>query len=58
MDLLQSKSDKELQQSLLAEIAKANKEIKDAQGDIKKAQSRLGFTVAVLNELINRGKDL
>jgi len=57
MDLIESKTNDELHRSLLAEIAKANKEIKDAQGDIKKAQSRLGFSLAVLNSLINRGKD-
>lgn len=57
MDLLETKTDLELHKSLLAEVAKANNELKAAQADIKKAQSRLGFTVAVANELINRGKD-
>jgi formate-dependent nitrite reductase cytochrome c552 subunit len=57
MDLLKNKTNQELHKSLLAEVAKAKKELKDAQSDVSKAQSRLGFTVAALNELINRGND-
>jgi hypothetical protein len=51
---LDSKTDGELLRSLLAENAKAANEIRCAQGDLAKAQSRLSFTVAVLNELIHR----
>ena len=54
MDILDNKSDKELLQSLLAEIAKANAEIRCAQGDIMKAQNRIRFATLLVNELIQR----
>jgi hypothetical protein len=57
MEVLDNKSDKDLLDSLLAEIAKARNEIKCARGDLEKAQSRLGFLVVVANELINRQGD-
>ena len=56
MDLLKGKTDEELIKSVLAEIAKAQNEIKCARGDIDKAQSRLGFLIVLANELINRQK--
>jgi hypothetical protein len=57
MDVLDNKSDKELLESLIAEIAKAKNEIKCARGDLEKAQSRIGFLVVLANELINRKED-
>jgi len=51
---IDSKTDTDLLRSLLAEVAKATNEMRCAQGDIQKAQSRLQFTVAVINELIQR----
>ena len=57
MDILDKKTDKELLQSTLAEVAKANNEIKCAQNDINKAQSRLKFVVMMCNNLIDRAKD-
>jgi len=57
MELLDKKSDKELLDSCLAELAKATNEIKCAQGDLAKAQSRLGFLVVLSNELIKRQGD-
>lgn len=57
MDILDNKTDTELLQSALAEVAKANNEIKCAQNDINKAQSRLKFVVMLCNNLINRKKD-
>lgn len=54
MDVIASKNDKELLQSLLAEIAKAQNEIKCARGDIEKAQSRMRFLILIANELIDR----
>lgn len=57
MDLLENKTDKELLQSLLAELAKAKNELKCARGDIDKATSRITFLVAVANELISRNRD-
>lgn len=54
MDILQHKSDQELLDSILAEIAKSTNEIRCAQGDIQKANSRMTFALAAINELINR----
>lgn len=57
MDILDTKTDKELMESLLAEIAKSQNEIKCAQGDILKAQSRIKFATLVVNTLIERHGD-
>jgi hypothetical protein len=57
MDLLDRKTDKELEQSLLAEVAKASNEIKCARADLEKATNRLSFLLVVINKLINRQKD-
>jgi hypothetical protein len=57
MDLLDNKTDQELEQSLLAEIAKAQNELRCAKADIDKAQGRLKFCILVANTLINRSKD-
>lgn len=57
MKLLNNKTDSELFQSLVAEIAKARNEISCAQGDLNKAHNRINFLVAVANELIQRKKD-
>lgn len=57
MDILDSKTDKELLQSLIAEIAKATNEIKCARGDIDKAQGRIKFLLVVAHTLIKRQGD-
>lgn len=57
MDILDSKTDKELLQSLIAEIAKATNEIKCARGDIDKAQGRIKFLLVVAHTLIQRQGD-
>ena len=57
MDILDQKTDRELEQSLLAEVAKASNEIKCARQDLEKATSRISFVLAVANKLINRQKD-
>jgi hypothetical protein len=57
MHILEQKSDLELDQSLLAEIAKATNEIRCAKADLEKASSRLTFCIAIANELINRKGD-
>ena len=54
MDVLDSKSRYELLQSLLAEIAKANNEIRCAQRDVHKALSRIQFATVLVNELMDR----
>ena len=55
-DLMDNKSDDELLQSMIAEVAKANNEIACAKRDIEKATSRLNFLVVLANKLINRRK--
>jgi len=56
MQILNTLNDEELNKTLVAEIAKARNELKCAQEDIKKANSRLSFLVALTNELNNRSK--
>lgn len=57
MDIIENKTDKELLQSLIAEIAKATNELKCARGDIDKAQSRIKFLIVLAHELMNRQGD-
>lgn len=57
MDVIDNKNDKELLQSMVAEIAKASNEIKCARGDIEKAQSRIKFLTLLIHELIDRQGD-
>ena len=57
MDILDQKDDGELLKSLLAELAKANNELKCARNDLDKAASRIGFLLVITNTLINRKKD-
>ena len=54
--LIESKTNLELAQSILAEVAKARNEIDCAQRDLKKAQSRLSFLIVAANTLIERDK--
>jgi hypothetical protein len=57
MDVLDNKTDKELLESLIAEIAKATNELKCARGDLEKAQSRIKFLLVLAHTLIERQKD-
>lgn len=57
MDVIDSKNDLELLQSLVAELAKASNEIKCARGDIEKAQSRIKFINVLTHKLIERQGD-
>ena len=57
MDVLDSKTDKQLLESLIAEIAKATNEIKCARGDLEKAQSRIKFLLVLAHTMIERQKD-
>jgi hypothetical protein len=57
MDVLDNKTDKELLESVIAEIAKAANEIKCAKGDLEKAHNRVKFLLVLTHELINRQKD-
>ena len=54
MDVLDKKTDLQLAQSLLAEVAKARNELKCAEQDLAKANSRLQFVLVLINTLINR----
>lgn len=54
MDVIDSKSDLELQQSVLAEVAKARNELQCAERDVVKAQNRMSFVIALMNRLIER----
>lgn len=57
MDVLDNKTDKELLESLIAEIAKATNEVKCARGDLEKAQSRIKFLLVLAHTLIERQGD-
>lgn len=57
MDIIDSKNDTELLQSLIAETAKATNELKTAQNDIDKAKSRIKFALMLANKMIDRKKD-
>ena len=57
MSVIDSKTDDELLRSLLAEVAKANNELRCAHSDLQKAQSRLSFVIAIANTLIQRKED-
>lgn len=51
MDIINDKSTIDLVDSLLAEIAKSQNEIRCAQRDLAKATGRLNFAIMVLNRL-------
>lgn len=57
MDLLDKKTDEEILQTLVIELAKAKNEIACAQRDVDKATNRLGFLLVLTHNLINRTKD-
>jgi hypothetical protein len=51
---LKDQTNYDIIESLLKEIAKASNEIKCAEGDIKKAQGRIGFALMLINMLHDR----
>jgi hypothetical protein len=57
MDIIDSKDDKEILQSMIAEAAKASAEMRDAQNDILKAKNRIKFVLMLANKMIERKKD-
>ena len=57
MDILDTKTTQELNQSIVAELAKATAELRCAKDDLAKVSSRLSFLLAVANTMINRQKD-
>lgn len=56
-DIMDSKTDEELLRSALAEVAKANNELKCAEADVKKSRNRLNFLIVLMNKLIDRNED-
>ena len=54
MEVIDSKTTNQLLLSLLAEVAKATNELRCAQADVNKAQSRLQFAIVLLNKMIER----
>lgn len=56
-EFFQDKTQQELLESLLAEVAKATNELRCGERDIRKANGRLQFAVMALNNMINREKD-
>lgn len=57
MDVLDRKTDAEIHRTMLAEIAKANNEIRCAKGDLEKAHNRLNFLLVLANKMIERSGD-
>jgi hypothetical protein len=58
MEVLQNKSTENLQQTMLAELAKSTNELRCATRDIEKASNRISFALVILNELLERDHDL
>jgi len=54
MDILNTKTDKEIMQSMLAELAKSKAELQCARSDLEKMNSRLSFCIVLANRLIQR----
>lgn len=54
MKILNNLKQSDLHKTLITEIAKARNEIRCAEADIKKVNSRLSFLVVLANELIQR----
>lgn len=53
-DIIDSKTDKALLQSMLAELAKSKAELQCARNDLEKVNSRLSFSIVLVNRLIQR----
>lgn len=58
MDILHAKTHNEVLRSLLAETAKAMNEIRCSRTDLQKANNRLTFAIAAINELLDRKEQL
>jgi predicted dinucleotide-binding enzyme len=57
MGVLDDKTDTQLGQSIVAELAKAQNEISCAKRDLEKASNRITFSLALQNSMMNRKKD-
>lgn len=56
MNILQDKNQEDILVSLLSELAKSTNELRCARQDVEKAQNRLRFCVAAINELLARNQ--
>lgn len=54
MDIIDSKTDKAILQSMLAELAKSKAELQCARNDLEKVNSRLSFSIVLINRLLAR----
>lgn len=54
MDLIDKKTDQELLESTISELAKAKNELQCATNDVRKAQNRINFLLVLANKLVNR----
>lgn len=54
MQLIDQKTDQELQESLIPELAKASAEVRCMERDLAKVKSRLGFLTMIANRLTER----
>lgn len=54
MEILDNKTNAELQKSMLGELAKTKNELSCAQGDLQKIASRISFLLVTINKLIER----
>lgn len=54
MKILDNKTDEELLQSLVAEMAKCKSELRCAKNDIEKVSNRIAFCFMIINTLVER----
>jgi len=57
MEILKNKTDLEILDSVLAEVAKSSNEVRCAQQDIVKIQNRLSFVLVLINDLREKALD-
>jgi hypothetical protein len=53
-DIISSKTDQEILETLLKEAAKASNELTAVKNDVTKAQNRVKFSIMLINRLLER----
>lgn len=53
-DLISSKTDQQILETLLKETAKASNELNTIKQDLNKAQNRVRFSILLINRLLER----
>ena len=53
-DIIKTKTDQELLETLLKEAAKASNELTSVKNDVTKAQNRVKFSIMLINRLLER----